>query len=407
MNLLKSFPDLEQMLQNSSDKRTLYNINAHIHSPYSFSAFEDLSQAFDLAHKEKINILGINDFFLTDGYREFYDFALKSKIFPLFNIEFIALSVDLQKAGIRVNDPNNPGRIYFSGKGLDFPISLPENYQRVVNSFISESQLQVRAMVDKTNAWLEEINADFKLDFQSVKTKYAKNLVRERHIAKALREEIFNSYPTHEARKDILMKLFSGSELSSDIDNKASVENEIRNRILKAGGKAFVEEDEKAFLNLESVMDIIYHAGGVPCYPVLLDDSKGNITEFERNKENLLTELSEKNISCIELIPVRNDFAVMKDFVEFFYKNGFLVLFGTEHNTPELSPLTVSCRNHTPLDQTLLEIGNEAALAIAAHQYLRSKGMKSKVPHWNSLLPKEKEQLIKLGKSVVERFINV
>ena len=76
---------------------------------------------FRMATDENIAVLGINDFFVTDGYEAFHNGSLKNKIFPLFNIEFIGLLKEEQKKGIRINDPNNPGRIYFCGKGLDYP----------------------------------------------------------------------------------------------------------------------------------------------------------------------------------------------------------------------------------------------------------------------------------------------
>jgi hypothetical protein len=39
--------------------------------------------------------------------------GLKYKIFPLFNIEFMALQKDLQEQNIRVNDPANPSHLFF------------------------------------------------------------------------------------------------------------------------------------------------------------------------------------------------------------------------------------------------------------------------------------------------------
>ena len=81
------------------------NVNNHIHSPYSFSAFKDLSQAFEMAVEENITVLGINDFFVSDGYNEFYQLALKNKIFPIFNIEFIGLLKKEQKNDVRVMIP--------------------------------------------------------------------------------------------------------------------------------------------------------------------------------------------------------------------------------------------------------------------------------------------------------------
>ena len=54
-----------------------------------------------------------------------------------------------------------------------------------------------------------------------------------------------------------------------------ALDNEIRGNLLKSGGKAFVEEDENAFMSLDEVIEIILAAGGIPCYPVLLDDKNG------------------------------------------------------------------------------------------------------------------------------------
>ena len=47
--------------------------NGHIHTPYSFSAFSDLDSLFLMAKNENVSLLGINDFYVTDGYSAFYD----------------------------------------------------------------------------------------------------------------------------------------------------------------------------------------------------------------------------------------------------------------------------------------------------------------------------------------------
>ena len=80
-----------------------------------------MESVFSMAREEKIALLGINDFYVSDGYDAFHNGCIANKIFPLFNIEFIGLLKEEQKKGIRINDPNNPGRIYFTGKGLDYP----------------------------------------------------------------------------------------------------------------------------------------------------------------------------------------------------------------------------------------------------------------------------------------------
>lgn len=405
-NFLKQFPPIGELMATQVPAGLIYEVNGHIHTPYSFSAFSGVNPIFEMAVREDIRILGINDFYTTGGFLEFHDNAIENWVFPLFNIEFIALDRELQKKGIRVNDPNNPGRTYFSGKGLDFPETLDAGHASIVNTVKAESLRQVETMVHKTNSILAEIQSDLRLDFQDIRKNYARDLVRERHIAKALRISIFEKFPAADECKAFLTKLYDGKEPKADMGSNSAVEIEIRNNLLKAGGKAFVEEDEKAFLSVDAVIDIITNAGGIPCYPVLLDDPKGNITEYEIDKDALFTGLSRKKIFCIELIPGRNDARILKDFVQFFHSKGFIILFGTEHNTPDMIPLTVSCRHQVPLTDELKRISFEGACIIAAHQYLRAQGSESQVMNWNNLGSDQKNSILSLGKAIVYHFTN-
>lgn len=194
MNILKDFPQPEELISNYQNKGTVHEVNGHVHTPFSFSAFTDISQIFKMAKKENIKAVGINDFYVADGYKSFYEEAVKNKVFPLFNIEFIGLMKEEQAKGIRINDPNNPGRCYFSGKGLNYPFNLPADLMKKLQSLIDESQVQVQNMVIKANQWFTEVNAGITLDFLDVKKKLAKELVRERHIAKAIRIAVLKKH---------------------------------------------------------------------------------------------------------------------------------------------------------------------------------------------------------------------
>ena len=254
--------------------------NGHIHTPYSFSAFRTIEQAFQMAQKEGIKVLGINDFYTTDGYAEFADLAVRYRIFPLFNIEFMALLKEEQKSGIRVNDPVNPGRTYLSGKGLRFPAQMSDESRQKLEKLQSESNRQTREMIDKLNTFLSDLSCGVHFDAEEMRRKLAKNLLRERHIASAFRMAVMEKYPSEVEAGDFYRIVFQGKELKSTLNNSVSLENEIRNNLLKAGGPAFVPEDENAFLSLDEVSTLIVDAGGIPCYPVLLYDQKGNFTDF-------------------------------------------------------------------------------------------------------------------------------
>lgn len=401
-----NYPGKQELLEQSGANTQVLLVNGHFHTPFSFSAFTEIEQAFTMAKAEGVQVLGVNDFYTTDGYPEFAELAAKYKIFPLFNIEFMALQRDLQEAGVRVNDPANPGRTYMSGKGLSHPFTIGADALALLQQVQHESNVQTAEMVNKLNTFLAELNAGISFTFDELKAKYAKNMLRERHIAKALRMAIDEKFTSEEDKKAFYLKVFSGKEVKSKLDDVAGLENEIRGNLLKAGGKAFVAEDPKAFLSLDEVKKVIISAGGIPCYPVLLDDPKGVCTDFEADAEKLYQMLVDRNIFSIELIPGRNDFNILKKFVQFFRSKNFLVSFGTEHNTPQLDPVKVSCRNGVELDDELNQIGYEGACIIAAHQYLVAKGEEGFLRADGSGKTDEYDAFVKLGQAVIEKFIH-
>lgn len=408
MNILNNYPNPQDLISwhKSLRKDNTYKCNGHVHTPYSFSAFSNIPEMFEMAVNENITALGINDFYVADGYSEFYKNAIHYKIFPLFNIEFITLLKDEQSKGIRVNDPNNPGRCYLSGKGLNYPFFLPIELDKKLSAVVTESQQQIRSMVTKANQWFISINAGIELDFSNIKAKYAKELVRERHIAKAIRIAVFEKTEDVTARKELFKLIYGGKDTLVDVNDVPGLENEIRGNLLKVGGKAFVEEDDKAFMSLKEAITTIEAAGGIPCYPVLLDDKKGVYTEYEADKEKLYNELVKHNIGCIELIPARNDFNHLKDFVKFFDEKGFIITFGTEHNAPDMIPLTCDTRGNKQLDTELETIAYEGACVIAAHQYLKAKCMQGFIADTGKPNIANKTYYVSLGKAVIEKFIS-
>ncbi len=404
MNFLSSFPDKGTLLKNA--ERKVFDLNGHIHTPFSFSAFDSIPQIFAMAKEENIRAVGINDFIVTDGHRAFHDAAVAANVFPLFNIEFMGLLKEEQANGIRVNDPNNPGRTYFSGKGLDFPSEPDVATAKLLKNVKEESNKQTMQMVEKLDAFMQKIGAPFSFSYKEIKEKYAEDLVRERHIAKAVRQQVFDAFVTDQEREDILVKIFSGKPVESSLDDTNALDNEIRGRLLKSGGKAFVPENDDAFLEIDKVMEIIVNMGGIPCYPVLLDDKHGKCTEFEANFEKLRDTLKAKNIFSIELIPGRNDLQILKKFVRVFHDDGFVITLGTEHNTPELIPLKVDTRGHIDLDEELKEVSYLGACVIAAHQYLRAKGEEGYINEKGNAKRDQIEEFRTLGATVFNYYFS-
>ncbi len=378
-------------------------VNAHLHTPYSFSAFDVLEDALDRAKNEGVSVVGINDFYTTKGYEEWSDGCEKRNLYPLFNIELISLNEKDQKDGLRVNDPGNPGRTYISGKGLSFPFKLDEPYSSQLKGVKQEADLQVEAMCKKLNEFLKSKGADFTLDIDWIKENLTKGSIRERHLAKALRLKIYESCKNNEGLiKELFNNLFDGKDLKSAVENVAAVENEIRGNLLKAGGAAFVPETPNAFLPVETVCNIILAAGGIPTYPFLADDANGNYTDFENNLERVADELTKRGFHSVEFITTRNDVTLLEKYASFLHNKGFVVTLGSEHNTPAMEPIELFARNSIPLSDTLLKINYEGACVVAAHQHLVQQGLTGYVDINGNADRSMRDEFVKLGDEVIK-----
>ena len=356
------------------------NVNAHLHTPYSFSAFENLTEALEKAADEDVKIVGINDFYTMDGYEEWKRESSKRHLYPLFNIEFISLRKEDQELGIRVNDPDNPGRTYISGKGLCCPPKLSKPYTEQIAAVRTESNAQVSEMCLLINELLLAFDAGFNLNFDVIKNLFTKGQVRERHLAKALRMSTYIHFKNKPDDIQLFLgKIFNGKPLRSEIFNYAGVENEIRSNILKAGGSAFVPEAPKAFIPMDDVCKIVLAAGGIPTYPFLGDDANGNFTDFEDDIEKAARTLKQRGIFSAEFITPRNSIEALEKYAGYLHDNGFIVTFGTEHNTPAMQPIKPAARDNRPLTERLNQISYDGACVIAAHQERVRTGIKGYV----------------------------
>ena len=377
-------------------------VNAHLHTPYSFSAFLDIDDALDRAVSEGVKVVGINDFYTTAGYDDWAEGCKKRNLYPLFKIEFISLNEQDQKNGMRVNDPANPGRTYLSGKGLSYPFKLDEPYASQLANVRKESNDQVEAMCGRLNELLSVTKMDFSLDFEWIKNELTKGSIRERHLAKALRLKVYEKCENDEAAIKILMQeLFGGKEMKSGTEDVAGVENEIRGNLLKAGGAAFVPETAEAFLPMQTVCDIILAAGGIPAYPFLADDANGKYTDFESDLERVAEQLTERGFHSVEFITTRNHVDLLEKYASYLHDKGFVVTFGSEHNSPMMEPVELFARNNVPLTENLMKINFEGACVIAAHQHLVSQGLRGYVDGKGNADRTKREEFVKLGKELI------
>lgn len=404
-SIFDDFPNIDELMEWSERLPSMNPImsNMHIHTPYSFSAFENISEAVKLAKQQDILILGISDFNTTEGYDEFTDECLKFKIFPIYGMETIALSVEDQRTNIRWNDPNNPGRIYFCGKGFGYPVNCsPKTYDKL-DRIKQALEYQIREMIDKMNVHLKKTLPDISLSYEYIRDNMTKGTVRERHLAKAL-EQIISKRFIDPQEKAVALKSLYGKDSKVDLSDSVSLQEEIRTNLIKAGGVAFVEESPSAYVDIETAKFIMLDMGGIPCYPVLLDGTKGEPTEFESDPELLCDELIKRDIYCAEFIPTRNNIDLLKEYVSVFNNKGIILTAGTEHNTPKMEPMVPMCRNGVKLDDMLVETFYKGACVISAHQYLVQKGERGYVDRHGNRNEKL-DMLESIGKAVIAYYL--
>ncbi|MDR0422953.1 MAG: PHP domain-containing protein [Proteiniphilum sp.] len=377
-------------------------VNVHLHTPYSFSAFAGVDDALDRAVAEGVKVVGINDFYTAEGYEEWAVGCDRRGLYPLFGIEFISLNEEDRKAGLRVNDPANPGRTYLSGKGLSYPFRLAEPFASQLRDVRNEANKQVEAMCGKLNELLRRKNSGFTLDFKQITEEMTKGQIRERHLAKALRASAYEACDSDEPRiRALFENLFDGKALKSSPDDYAGIENEIRGNLLKAGGAAFVPEEATAFLPVATVREMILAAGGIPTYPFLADDANGNYTDFERDPERAAEQLAERGFHSVEFITTRNDLRLLEKYAGYLYAQGFAVTFGSEHNTPAMEPVELFARGGAALTGKLQEINYKGACLIAAHQHLVKQGLSGYTDRNGSADRSRRHELEALGEQLI------
>jgi hypothetical protein len=351
-------------------------VNAHIHLPPNFSAFDTVAQAIGLAEAQQVKVLGASNYYDYTVYDEFARQAAQHGIFPLFGIEIIALIDELVRTGVKLNDPGNPGKIYLCGKGIArFDPMTPEAAE-LLGVIRSKDSERMARMTERLAEVFAAAGLQTGLDAEAVKAgivaRHGSPLdtvyLQERHVAQAFQEALFAQVAVEE-RGVALARIF-GAASKAGAGDAAAVQNEIRSHLMKAGKSAYVEE---TFVGFEHAYRLILALGGIPCYPTLADGTTP-LCSYEAPVETLIANTSARNIHCAEFIPVRNSPETLTHYVRAMRAAGMVVTAGTEHNTRDMLPIEPTCVQGQPIPEEIQEIFWEGACVVAAHQYLVAQG---------------------------------
>lgn len=341
-------------------------VNSHIHLPPNFSAFASVDDAVSFAAAEGIGVLGVSNYYDFTVYADFARRAADARIFPLYGLEIIALDPDLQAAGVKVNDPGNPGRFYLCGKGIArFAPLDPDAAPRVawIRASDTDRMAQMTARMEDAFAAAGHptglTDAAIR-DAVAASTGAAPETVvlQERHVARAFEQAL----PADGDARRAALEAVCGAPVAAT--DPAGVQNALRAHLMKAGKPAYVPE---RFVDFDQAYALVLALGGVPTYPTLADGAKP-ICPFEEDVAALVARLRERGIHAAELIPIRNTPEVLVRYVRAFRDAGMIVTAGTEHNTPDRIPATPHCVGGAPVPAEIAPILWEGACVLAAHQ---------------------------------------
>lgn len=371
--------DFSRLLPDLSDPNDLgapvgrLRVNAHVHLPPNFSAFETTTQALELAQAQNVGVLGASNYYDYSIYVDFAAQASKRGIFPIFGLEIISLVDDLVKADIKINDPGNPGKMYLCGKGITRFAPLNDRAARLLQTIRDNDSARMKVITEKLAQIFAQAGVETGLNAEAVKDRVVRRhgclrqtvYLQERHIAQAFQETLFEEVPEGD-RTAFLARIFGVPSKGDAV----SVQNEIRSHLMKAGKPAFVPD---TFVDFDHAYQLILALGGIPCYPTLADGANP-IGGYEADVDELIADLKRRGVYAAEFIPVRNAPDALSRYVHAMRDAGLIITAGTEHNTLDLLPIEPTCLGGEPIPDDINDIFWEGTCVVAAHQTLGLQG---------------------------------
>ena len=404
--------EMRAAAQRDHGPRPTPRANAHIHLPPNFSAFQSVAEAVNLAAKEGIGALGVGNYYNYDVYGSFGDCARKKGIFPLFGLEIICMDDALRDAGIKINDPVNPGKFYICGKGITRFDEMTPEAARLSDVMCRNDSTRMATMVERMARIFAERGLETGIDEKAVVEMIVGRhgsdpgtvYLQERHVSQAFQEALFDRVRPEE-RIERLNRILGAETKAKDPEDFIAMQNDIRSHLMKAGKPAFVEE---TFISFDDAYRLILELGGIPSYAVVADGASP-ISHFERSPEDLIAAIKGRSMYATEWIPPRNTIGVLRDYVTKLRKAGLAITAGTEHNTLDLIQFDPFCKDGDVPDD-VRAIFWEGACVVAGHQFLTLHGECGFVdgegnpnPDYTSANQRIKS-FAKIGAAVIQRY---
>jgi hypothetical protein len=347
------------------DERPRRGTNLHIHTNESFSVFCSPTQAVWQAAQQGLAVFGINDHYTVAGHEEFRRACAIAGIEATFSMEAVAMDRAAAAAGLLLNDPDNPGRVYLCGKGITriLPESAPA--MQKLARMRAALERRNREMIAKVDALFRERLGTPGPTWEAVRALTPRGNTTERHVSRAILKQVRRLAAEGQTPLAELLARCCGAAPPAATED-APLEIFIRSKLLKAGGPCFVRESEEAFVSCEELRDIFLEFGAIPTCPIL-----GNpVTPGERDIEAYLDRVEALRFFATEVIPTRNTRERLAEIVQAARRRWWPVFNGTEHNTPQAQPIL----DPFALDPEFEPWFRQSAAVLLGHQRLVAQG---------------------------------
>lgn len=347
--------------------------NTHVHVPPNFSSDTTLDQLLTQARSEGVRVVGTSNFFGLEVLTGFTTKAREFGIHPLLGVEIITVDAELEAQGWTVNDPQNPGRYYLQGRGLNAGL-IEADASPVAREIRGRNDARAEQQVRVLSGLLEEAGLPFSCTAADVAEEVATRngvptgwvSLQERHISRAFADRLLRLDPAH---RGVVLTRALGHEPRCDPGDAGSIQTELRSDLMKSGQPGFVADSPTSFADGYAMT---LQLGGFPAYCAVADGADP-VCDYERPADALARRIRERDIYAAELVTVRNTVRCVDEYVAAFSSAGLVVTGGSEHNTPHRLPLALTCVDG-PLSDFAAGAFWEGACILAAHTELVAHG---------------------------------
>lgn len=275
--------------------------NLHFHTFYSYNAYGwSPSRTAWEARKYGLAVAGKVDFDVLDGMDEFLDagellgqktvVGLESRVFVR------------EYASKVINSPGEPGIAYFMAAGcyrMPDEAAEPEAYV-TLRGLAATARSRNEHLMARVNAYLDPVTLDYEEDVLPLTPS---GNATERHLLAAYDRAAREVFPHDKALAKFWGEKLgvSPEQASQLVADPVRLQENIRAKLMKYGGVAYVQPEGGSFPTLESVIDMAKDIGAIPCATWLDGTNPG-----EEDMNAMFALLVSKGVAAANVIPDRN-----------------------------------------------------------------------------------------------------